>query len=113
MPGYRYNVILRSGRYRIQIYFRLKKIAWQRGKKSNQRNEDKNLKTINDVLCSHRQRKRSDNKRYKKYYNIDVYNKINYDFVLDTTNLSKRQVFSKVYSYIKPRLAKKKFIDKL
>ncbi|MEA3463619.1 MAG: cytidylate kinase family protein [Patescibacteria group bacterium] len=79
-------------------------------KKSNKRNEDKGLKTLNDVLISHRRRKQSDIKRYKKYYNIDVYNKNHYDYVIDTTNLNKKQVFVKVYKYIKSRLNQ---VDKL
>ena len=78
-------------------------------KTSNKRNEDKNLKTLNDILISHRQRKQSDIKRYKKYYNIDVYNKNHYDYVIDTTNLNKKQVFVKVYEYIESRL---NYVDK-
>lgn len=73
-------------------------------KRKNSRNEDKNLKTVADVLKSQRERKKSDKKRYKKYYQIDVYNKKNYDFVLDTTNLSKKQVFVKLYNFVKSRL---------
>ncbi len=74
-------------------------------KKSNKRNEDRNLKTLNDTLISHRQRKQSDIKRYKKYYNIDAYDKNHYDYVINTTNLNKKQVFVKVYEYIKSRLS--------
>jgi len=93
----------------IKIYF---KVDEQGGaqrvfnelKKSNKRNEDKNLKTFNNVLTSHRQRKQSDIKRYKKYYNIDVYDKSHYDYVIDTTKLNKKQVFVKVYEYIKSQL---------
>lgn len=70
-------------------------------KKHNKRNEDKKLNTLKAVLASHRQRKQSDNKRYKKYYHFNLYNKKNYDFILDTTNLNKRQVFDKVYAYLK------------
>lgn len=73
-------------------------------KKDNKRNEDKNLKTFKDVLASHQQRKKSDILRYKKYYNIDVYDRSHYDYMLNTTNLTKRQVFSKIYNYIKPRI---------
>ncbi len=68
------------------------------------RNEDKNLKTVADVLKSQRARKRSDKKRYAKYYKIDVYDKKNYDFVLNTTSLNKRQVFAKIYSFVRSHL---------
>lgn len=73
-------------------------------KEHNKRNEGKKLNTLKAVLMSHRQRKRSDNKRYQKYYNLNVFDKNNYDFVLDTTNLSKKQAFDKVYNYLKNRL---------
>ncbi|MFH1582791.1 MAG: cytidylate kinase family protein [Candidatus Falkowbacteria bacterium] len=73
-------------------------------KKHNKRNEDKKLNTLKAVLASHRQRKQSDDKRYRKYYNFKIFNKNNYDFILDTTNLNKKQVFDKVYNYLKNRL---------
>lgn len=73
-------------------------------KKHNQRNEDKNLRSISQVLKSHRQRKRSDYKRYKKYYKFNLFDKKNYDFILDTTKLNKKQVFDQVYKYVKIRL---------
>ena len=73
-------------------------------KRRNSRNEDKNLETMKDVLKSQRARKRSDKKRYKKYYQIDVYNKKNYDLVLDTTKLNKKQVLSKIYDFVKSEL---------
>ena len=79
-------------------------------KKHNKRNEDKKLSTLKAVLISHRQRKQSDNKRYKKYYNLKIFNKNNYDFILNTTNLNKKQVFEKIYGYLKNRLKK---IDKI
>ncbi len=65
---------------------------------SQKRNEGQNLKSRDDVLKSMRARKQSDIKRYKKYYNIDVYDKKNYDYVLDTTNLSAKEVFDIIYA---------------
>ena len=73
-------------------------------KKHNKRNEDKKLNTLKAVLRSHRQRKQSDNKRYKKYYHFNLYDKKNYDFILDTTKLNKKQVFDQTYNYLKNRL---------
>jgi len=73
-------------------------------KGKHSRNEDKNLKTMADVLRSQQARKKSDKKRYKKYYQFDAYDKKNYDFVLNTTKLNKNQVFAKIYDFIKSRL---------
>ncbi|MDO9399513.1 MAG: cytidylate kinase family protein [bacterium] len=84
------------------------KRVWLELKKKNSRNEDKNLKTIEDVLKSQHQRINSDVKRYKKYYQINVYNHKNYDYILDTTELNKKQVFSTLYNYIKKQIIDKK-----
>lgn len=78
-------------------------------KKHSQRNEDKKLHSTEEVLKSHQQRKLSDYKRYKKYYHFNLFNKKNYEFILDTTNLNKKQVFDQVYEYVKTRI---KLVDK-
>ncbi len=73
--------------------------------KRNHRNEDKNLRTVKDVWLSHHRRKLGDIKRYRKYYKIkNVFAKKNYDFVLNTSKLTRQQVSDKVYRYIKKRL---------
>lgn len=73
-------------------------------KKENNRNEDSDIKNEQDALASIKQRKESDIRRYAKYYNIDVYNKENFDFVIDTTNLTEEEVFEQVYQYLQPFL---------
>ncbi len=74
--------------------------------KQNSRNEDINLRTITDVLASHRQRKKSDIMRYEKYYNInDVFNANHYDYIFNTTALNAKQVFKQVYSYIQNKIS--------
>lgn len=72
----------------------------------HKRNEDKALDNYGSVLKSMRERKKSDIRRYKKYYNIDAYNSKNYDYVLDTTNLSKNEVFQAVKMAIEDKLTK-------
>jgi cytidylate kinase len=62
----------------------------------HKRNEDKALDNYENVLESMRERKKCDIKRYKKYYNINAYDIKNYDYVLDTTNLSINKVFQAV-----------------
>lgn len=71
------------------------------------RNEDKNLKTPADVLLSHQRRQESDAKRYRQYYGIEKGRQEKYDFVLDTTDLSREEVLEKIWEFLKPRLAKK------
>ena len=43
------------------------------------RNEDSDLKSQEDVLQSIKERIKSDDYRYKKFYNIDIYDEKNYD----------------------------------
>ena len=74
----------------------------------NNRNEDSNLNSWQDVLESNKHRIESDKIRYRKYYNFEVYDPKNYDFYLDTTNLNIEQVFRAVYDYVKTSLDKRK-----
>ena len=71
---------------------------------SDKRNEDSAPKNVEDILESIRNREKSDAMRYEKYYEIDAYDSRNYDFVVDTTDLTKDQVFDKVYAFVKERL---------
>ena len=50
-----------------------------------------------------RARKESENKRYKEYYNLDYNNPDNYDLVVDTTNITIKEVIKKVLDFIKER----------
>ncbi len=77
--------------------------------KDSNRNEDINLNSIEDVKKSMAKRLASDKKRYKKYFDIDVYNKKNYDFCLDTSNIGIAEVFNKVLDVVKQKI---KNIDK-
>ncbi len=74
----------------------------------NDRNEAEGLNSWEDVLESNQKRLTSDRLRYRQYYNIDVYDPKNYDFYLDTTNMSPEAVFQAVYEYVKNSLDKGK-----
>ena len=85
------------------------KRIWGALQKSPQkRNEDKNLKSHQDVLKSIKERIRSDRLRYNKYYKINIFAKKHYDLYLDTTRLNPIQEFNKVYEFVKKRLKNKK-----
>lgn len=68
--------------------------------KENERNEVKGDFSLEDVLKKIKERRVTDDARYLKYYHIDIRDKKNYDFILDTTNLSKEEVFDKVMEFI-------------
>lgn len=72
----------------------------------NNRNEDFELSSVAEVKASISRRLKSDILRYKKYYNIDVHNFKNYDYYLDTSNLSPEESFESVLAFIYSRLDK-------
>ncbi len=67
---------------------------------SQERNEGKGLDSESAVLESLKKRRESDKVRYEKYFNIDVFDLANYDFVLDTTDLGIEDVFDKVLQVV-------------
>jgi CMP/dCMP kinase len=71
---------------------------------AKERNEDKDLVDLASVFKSTSQRKASDILRYKKYYGIDVYDKKNYDIVIDSTGKTLAETFQEVLSQVEKRL---------
>ncbi len=67
---------------------------------SSHRNEDSELKNIQSVLISHQKRMASDRLRYQKYYGIDYSALNNFDFVIDTSELSPDEVFHQTMKFI-------------
>ncbi len=67
------------------------------------RNEGNNLHSVGDVLASNIKRAQSDDVRYKKYYNKNCFDLNNYDFVVDTTQLTPDEAYEQVYKYVVSR----------
>lgn len=67
----------------------------------NSRNEIKNNASLEELVEKIKERRETDGKRYKMYYGVDIREEKNYDFVLDTTNLERNEVFDKVMGFIK------------
>ena len=74
----------------------------------NSRNEGSPPQSLESVISGIKERVESDDFRYKKYYNIDYRAKTNYDFYLDTSNLTPAEVFEAVYNRVKSELDNKK-----
>jgi len=62
--------------------------------------EKENL-TIKKTEENIKKRIRSEKLRYKKYYNLDCYDKKNYDVVVDTNEISAKEVTEKIIKSIK------------
>lgn len=75
---------------------------------NNDRNEGISFNNVDEVLSLVQQRRQSDDLRYRKYYNdVNVFDHKNFDFVLDTSNLTQDQVFDQVYAFVQAQLQAK------
>jgi cytidylate kinase len=59
------------------------------------------FKNLQDAIKGLKEREKSDKKRYKKYYNINCLDKKQYDYIIDTSNLTIKQVIDKIMEIIK------------
>lgn len=89
----------------VKIYVKcgLKEAAkriYQDSLKNKKRNEDKNLNSEKAVYQSILKRIQSDKMRYKKYYGFDAYDTKNYDYVIDSTKLTKQEVLNRALDYL-------------
>lgn len=75
--------------------------------KENRKNELVDAVSEEDVIKNLQDRKERDDDRYQRYYGINIREEKNYDFVLDTTNLSIEEVFEKVMDFIKSKINEK------
>lgn len=63
--------------------------------------EKEKYKTIEEAKQQIKKREEEDNKRYEKWYGIQVGNPNDFDLVLDTTNLSIEEVLREIISKLK------------
>lgn len=68
-----------------------------------QRPDEKHQDNVEGVLSMITKRWNDSIARYKKWYNVDISDEKNYDFVLDTTNLTIEQSVQKVLDFVKNR----------
>ena len=63
-----------------------------------------NYSSLEQAVKKIEERKQSDIKRYRKYYNLkNIYGKKNYDCVIDTSNLTREQVAEKAINFIRKK----------
>lgn len=86
----------------IKIYLdvNLKEGAERIFKDEKERNEKK-YNDVDEVLEGIKERLKTETKRYKELYNLDVHDKSKYDFILDTTNLSAEESQKKLINFIR------------
>ncbi|MDP2629062.1 MAG: cytidylate kinase family protein [Nanoarchaeota archaeon] len=67
----------------------------------DQREDEKKVATINSMIEYICERRQSDDKRYKKYYGVDINEKENYDLIIDTTNKTPQEILKEIIKYLK------------
>ena len=58
-------------------------------------------KSLKETLANIKRREESEKKRYQKYYRVNYLDRRLYNFVIDTTKLSPKQVVEKVVGFVK------------
>lgn len=67
---------------------------------AGKRHSENQLKSEQEVLDAVQKRLRSECKRYEEYYGVNYLDKSNYDFVLDTTNLTIEECVNRVVEFV-------------
>ena len=67
----------------------------------NDKREEEKSRNINALIKKIKQREQSERKRYKNLYDVDYYDKKLYDLIIDTTNLSVKEVVEKIIKAVK------------
>lgn len=65
-----------------------------------EKRQHEQYKDIQESIEKIKTRIKSEDKRYREYYNMDYHDKKNYDLVIDTTNITVEQVLNKILKNI-------------
>lgn len=66
-----------------------------------QRKDEKEYSSVEEVVAANRERMKSDKKRYEKYYSLNPFDEKLYDLVVDTTKLSREEIVKKIVDFAK------------
>ncbi len=69
------------------------------------RNESGELNSIAAVRAMLDRRFENDKKRFATYYSLELYNEGDYDWILDTSDLSPEQAYQQVWEYVQSKIA--------
>jgi predicted cytidylate kinase len=72
--------------------------------KSEVRKGEANVKSLEEMEIKQQERRNSDIERYKDTYKIDYSEESQYDFILDTTNISAEESTEKVLDFINAQI---------
>ena len=70
----------------------------------DQRADEEKVEVLDEMIEAIKNRVESDRKRYKKYYDIDCYSELQYDIVVDSTDISIDEVAEEVILKIREHI---------
>ena len=70
------------------------------GDKAEARTKEKENNTYEKTLANIKERKESEKKRYREYYNLDYTDKSHYNLVIDTTKINPETVVDKIIEFV-------------
>ena len=76
------------------------KRVWSHLKEEPHERNEGRLQSVEEVQASIKKRVASDQLRYQKYYQLDVYDRSHFDLVIDSTHLSAVEVVEKILEHI-------------
>ncbi len=74
----------------------------------NQRKDEEHKDTVKEIKAMIKKRIKETDARYKKYYNVNYQDEKNYDFILNTTNLTVEKSLKKILEFLKRKNKKRK-----
>ncbi len=72
-------------------------------KKNRKRNEVRSVQSLASFERTVKRRMESERRRYKKWFGINPFMRSNYDLYVDTTKLTKEQVYSRVVGFLRTK----------
>ncbi|TAK04077.1 hypothetical protein EPO34_02890 [Patescibacteria group bacterium] len=73
--------------------------------KARERADERTYASQDEAEAALRARNESDQRRYRKYYGLDIFQKANYDLWLDTTTLTPQQIVATILAAVEARKA--------
>ena len=62
--------------------------------------KEENADSLREIIDEVKKREESEKKRYKEYYDVDPYDRTNYDLVIDTTYTTAEQALAKIVEFV-------------
>lgn len=83
--------------FKVYMIADIKEAAKRLYHASKLRGEEEDYNSEEEAMVAIKHREDSEHERYLKLYNVDICDMKNYDYIIDTTNLTQEEVVNKIY----------------